>query len=183
MTTDLDVVGTKAPYYGSVAVAAMVRPVKKNTPVSISAIPLGSDSAEAAYAAHFHPAGRKNRDESRLARVMVINLHGYNTTVGGAGLEPVLNPPARMSRTYTFAVGGAGVKDGARVGVQRLLANGSDAITGITFDGWSYNWDLDHGKPVRLHNVTVGETVKVKGGQVSVDVPDSSAVMLSFGNC
>ncbi|GJN67409.1 glycoside hydrolase family 79 protein [Purpureocillium lilacinum] len=183
VTTDLDVVGTKAPYYGSVAVAAMVRPVKKNTPVSISAIPLGSDSAEAAYAAHFHPAGRKNRDESRLARVMVINLHGYNTTVGGAGLEPVLNPPARMSRTYTFAVGGAGVKDGARVGVQRLLANGSDAITGITFDGWSYNWDLDHGKPVRLHNVTVGETVKVKGGQVSVDVPDSSAVMLSFGNC
>ncbi|UNI24259.1 hypothetical protein JDV02_010022 [Purpureocillium takamizusanense] len=182
--TALDVVGTKAPYYGSVAVAAMVRPVKKKSSlVSISAITLGADSAEAAYAAHYHPVGRKSRDEARLARVMVINMHGYNTTVGGAGLEPLPNPPARTSRKYAFAVGGAGVRDGARVRVQRLLANGSDAITGITFDGWSYNWDLDRGKPVRLHNVTVGETVRVKGGQVSVDVPDSSAVLLSFGDC
>ncbi|KAL1998863.1 hypothetical protein VTN02DRAFT_5464 [Thermoascus thermophilus] len=43
--------------------------------------------------------------------------------------------------------------------VQRLLANGRHAITGITRDGWSYNYELDGGKPVRLDNVTVGETV------------------------
>lgn len=105
-------------------------------------------------------------------------MRGYNTTVDGQGLESVPNPPPRSSQQYTFAV--SGVRNGELVGVQRLLANGSDAITGITFDGWSYNYELDLGKPVRLHNVTVGETAVVRNGQVTVDVPDSSAVLLNF---
>lgn len=162
--------GTKAPYYGSIAVAAMVAPSNRH-PVRISPIPLSSDVREAAYAAH--------SSSGQLARVAVINMHAYNTTVDGAGLEPLPSPARRASRRYTFAV--EGVADGQTVRVQRLLANGSDAITGITHDGWSYNWDLDRGKPVRLHNVTVGETTRVRKGEVSVTVPDSSAVLLTFG--
>ena len=64
--------------------------------------------------------------------------------------------------------------------LKRLVANGSDAITGITWDGWSYNYELNNGKPVRLGNVTVGETVKVVSGKATVGVEDSSAVVLDL---
>lgn len=142
-------------------------------PVSISSIPLSSDSAEAAYAAHY-----THGHSDKLARIIVVNMHSYNTTVDGQGLEPVPHPPKRTSRKYTFAVDKA--HHSGTVQVQRLFANGSDAITGITFDGWSYNYELDEGKPVRLHNVTVREKTKVRNGEVTVEVPDSSAVLLSF---
>ena len=162
--------GTKAPYYGNIAVASMLSS-PSNSQVSIANITLGSDPEQAAYAAY---------SGSRLARIMVLNMHGYNTTVDGEGLVPLPTPaPERTVRNYTFAVGG-GVRDGSRVHVQRLLANGSDAITGITFDGWSYNWELQNGKPVRLHNVTVGETATVESGKVTVGLPDSSGALLSF---
>lgn len=65
--------------------------------------------------------------------------------------------------------------------MQRLLANGSDAITGITWDGLSYNWELKQGMAVELKNVTRGESLSLVGGRVSVKVEDSTAVMLSFG--
>ena len=61
------------------------------------------------------------------------------------------------------------------------MANGSDAITGITFDGWSYNYELQEGRPVRLGNVTVGERVVVEeGGVVTVKVADASGVVLDI---
>ena len=72
------------------------------------------------------------------------------------------------------------LKEGSTVPVQRLQAAGSDVRSGITFDGWSYNYELDQGRPVRLSNVTTGETVKVSGGKVSVVVENSEAVILSF---
>ena len=142
--------------------------------VSISNIILGSDVAESAYAAHY-----VNGHHSGLARIMVLNMHTYNTTEDGAGLDPLADPSPRPVRTYTFAVD-SDVRDGSKVQIQRLMANGSDAITGITFDGYSYNWDLKMGKPVRLSNVTIGETATVQNGKVSVDLPDSSGALLSF---
>jgi hypothetical protein len=61
------------------------------------------------------------------------------------------------------------------------MANGSDAVTGATFDGYSFNYELKNGKPVLLRNVTRGETVEVdRRGKLSVAVPDSSAVLVSF---
>lgn len=172
--TDLATKGTKPPYYGSIAVAAMTRRVSSRRPVRISSIPL-PDPQESAYAAHYDTSSGRNQ----LARLMVLNMRGYNTTVDGGGLDPLPNPPKRSVRSYTFGVDG--VRDGLKVNVHRLMANGSDAITGITYDGWSYNWELEQGKPVRLHNVTVGETATVRNGQVAIDVPDSSGVILSFG--
>jgi hypothetical protein len=148
-------------------------------PVSIFSVPLkDSTSAESVYAAHY--VTRTHRGSGSLARIMVINMNGYNTTVDGAGLQPVADPPKRGTKSYTFGL--EGVRDGVEVYLQRLLANGSDAITGCTFDGLSYNYDLDLGKPVRLHNVTVGEKVVVKDGAVTVDVPDSSALLLNIGS-
>ncbi|KUI70104.1 Beta-glucuronidase [Cytospora mali] len=165
-------IGTKPPYYGSIAVAAFLGNTV-DTPVSVASIPLSTD-AEAAYAAYSVASGV-------LLRTIVINMNGYNTTVDGSGLGEATDIPVRVSRTYTFDVTGGNLSAGDQVAVQRLYANGSDAITGITWDGWSYNYELDNGRPVRLDNVTVGEYVTVsENGTVNVSVPDSSAALLVF---
>ena len=130
---------------------------------------------QAAYAAYID-------NGTALARIMVLNLHGYNSTVNGAGIVPLAEAPPRPSLNYTFTItDGAGSQPGTRVGVRRLWASGSDAITGITWDGWSYNYELAGGRPVRLANVTVDETAVVSAnGSVAVSVPHSSAVLLDF---
>ena len=136
--------------------------------VSVSSVPMASDQ-EAAYAIY---------EKNKLKRLMVINLHGYNTTQDGAGVAPLPNPAPRPNRSFSFVAPASNKPVTAHV--QRLMANGSDAITGITFDGWSYNMELNNGKPVRLHNVTTGETVKSSKGVLTVQVPDSSAALLSL---
>lgn len=145
------------------------------TPPRIANIPL-NDTREAAYAAYVNSG-------KTLARILVVNLNAYNSTVDGIG--EVALPPAelepRPSKNFTFTVPDGNLRPGSAVGLRRLLANGSDAISGITFDGWSYNYELAHGRPVRLANVTVGETVTVDAqGAVTVAVQDSSAVILDF---
>ncbi|PWI75668.1 Glycoside hydrolase, catalytic core [Purpureocillium lilacinum] len=163
--TDKTAKGTKAPYYGSIAVAAALGDLTRGS-ISVSSVPMSSD-AEAAYAIY---------NKGSLKRLMVINMHGYNTTKDGAGVDPLPSPAPRPSRSFSFAV--EGLRRGAPVRVQRLMANGSDAITGVTFDSWSYNMELDNGKPVRLDNVTTGEVVRASRGVVTVQVPDSSAALL-----
>ncbi|ATY63601.1 Glycoside superfamily [Cordyceps militaris] len=158
--------GTKAPYYGNMAAAAALGNLTRGD-VTVASLPLASDT-EAAYAVY---------EGGRLRRLLAINMRGYNTTQDGAGIHPLPAPPPRQHRSYAFRVG---TDLPGPVGVQRLLANGSDAITGITFDGWSYNFELDNGRPVRQRNVTTGETLTVRGGLVAVHVPDSSAVLLNI---
>lgn len=60
------------------------------------------------------------------------------------------------------------------------MAGGSDAITGVTFDGYSYAHDLKEGKPVRLSNITVGEKATVKKGAVTVTLPASSGAIINL---
>lgn len=162
--TNRTTLGTKPPYYGQVATAAFLG----EKDVKVAQVPLEGGEREAAYAAY---------EDGRLARVMVINLDTYNTTSNGEGFEPLESPPERPSVDYTFSLPET---DAQSVSLHRLWANGSDALTGVTWDGWSYNYELDDGRPVRLGNVTVGETVEVRDGEVTVSVPHSSAVMLSF---
>lgn len=161
--TDLATKGTKAPYYGNIAVAAFLGDIKRAAP-SIVNLPLTSEE-ESAYAAYVH---------NKLARVMLINMMAYNATDYNSEYidhykRPVERYELQLSEAYR----------GRHIGLQRLMANGSDAITGITFDGYSYNYELANGRPVPQHNVTRGETVRVGwDGKVHVDVPRSSAVML-----
>jgi hypothetical protein len=152
-------IGTKPPYYGSIAVAAMLGDLTK-TNVSISNIPMASEF-ESAYAAYVN---------DQLARVADITLVEYNYTTG-AGTRPGV--------TYNISIPAA--YSGRTVGVQRLMANGSNAITGITWDGYSYNWELDEGRPVLLKNVTRGETVTVgQGGVLQVVLPYSSMAVVNL---
>ena len=154
--------GTKPPYYGSVAVAESLGDLTKGN-VSVAEINLPS-IYESAYATY---VGR------RLERIVVVQMREFNYTNNTSGAS-------RPSETYEFSLP-KGKCGGMEVGVRRLMANGSDAISGITFDGYSYNFELDDGKPVLLGNVTRGEVLKVgRDGLLSVDVPWSSAVLLDL---
>ncbi|KAI9693905.1 MAG: hypothetical protein M1822_003176 [Bathelium mastoideum] len=166
--TNVSSIGTKAPYYGNIAVAAFLGNVSGNTAnstaqnTSIANLPL-PNPMEAAYAAY---------SNSVLQRVMVINLQQYNYS--NASTEG-----PRPTTTYNFQVPES--CSGGNATVSRLMANGSDAITGITWNGYSYNYELQNGAPVLLNNVTVGESVLVgANGDLSVNVPHSSAAMVSL---
>lgn len=173
-------IGTKPPYYGNIAVAAFLGNTLAN-PVAVANIPLSSDF-ETAYVATSTSSNNNTQQQQQLLRALVINMHTYNTTANGTGLPPLLDPqPTRTARTYTFAV--PQLAPNTRVAVQRLSANGSDAITGITWDSWSYNYELARGMPVRLANVTssAAETLVVSENQtVAVTVPDAGAALLWF---
>lgn len=172
--TNTTTLGTKAPYvqsskswantntiryYGNIAVAASLGN-SSNSNVSVANIPLSSEF-ESAYAIY---------ENEQLSKVGIVNLVEYNYTGSTAGTRP--------SAQYTLSVP-SGYED-CTIRVQRLMANGSDAVTGISWDGTSYNCELDNGKPVLLPNVTRGETATISNGQVIVDVPYSSFALLSF---
>lgn len=166
VNTNRTTIGTKAPYYGNVMVAAMLHGGEggEKDDVQIANLPLKRDT-EAAYAAYVNGG---------LARIAVINLVEFNytgsTTTGSS---------QRPNASYVFQVPSSAA--GTTVSVQRLIANGSDAITGVTWDGLSYNYELNNGKPVRLANITAGETVSVsRDGTVSIEVPYSSAALLTW---
>ncbi|CCC05997.1 unnamed protein product [Sordaria macrospora k-hell] len=172
-------IGTKAPYYGNIAVASFLAPPLPSSPAysssssqaTVKHLPIPSTPFLSAYAAYH---------STTLSRLIFLNMNSYNTTASGEGLVPL--PPTslvpRPSVTFNFTLPAAYFKGKKEVVVKRLMANGSDAITGITWDAWSYNWELDEGKPVRLANVTrrseserawVGEGVS-DGGKVGLGV-------------
>lgn len=158
--TEKTAVGTKPPYYGNIFVAEMVR---GGSNVQITNLPLSSSSStEGAYAAYVN---------GKLARIAVVNLVEYNYT----STDHLATK--RPSALYTFQV----PSGTPSISVRRLIANGSDAITGITWDGYSYNYELDGGRPVRLANVTINEKERVdRDGLVSIDIPYSSAAILTI---
>lgn len=165
--TNITSKGTKAPYYGNIAVAAFLGDLTKSAP-SVVNLPLPSEQ-ESAYATYMH---------GKLAKLIVINLMEYNATAGNNYTNEYPRPIVR----YHFKLPAEHHGKRGKVQLQRLMANGSDAITGVTFDGYSYNHELDHGRPVMLHNMTSGETGDVgEDGAMFVDVPRSSAVIIDLG--
>lgn len=164
-------IGTKPPYYGNIAVSAILGDLVSHN-ISIANVPL-PDAREAAYLAY---------EDGRLARLAVINMVQYNYTINGTTPGTTIpNPMARPNETYTFTLEGLSGGSDMMAGVTRLFANGSDAITGVTWDGYSYNYELDEGRPVILGNVTRGEFVDVNAnGSVTINVPFSSVAVLNF---
>nr|OQO23824.1 hypothetical protein B0A51_08146 [Rachicladosporium sp. CCFEE 5018] len=156
---------TKAPFYGNIALSAFLGDLTKPR-ARPQIVDLGLPNYyEAAYASYVR---------GKLAKLIVINMNAYNATATNVGF---ITNYTRLVEKYSFQLP-RGVKS---VGLQRLLANGSDAITGVTFDGFSFAQELGHGKPVKLANTTRGETVRVsRSGMVEVSLLRSSAVILSF---
>lgn len=164
VTTPNTSISTLPPYYGNIATAAMLGNITSGVP-TIVAIDLDS-ALDSAYAAYVNGA---------LKRIAVTNLREWNSSATN-NVSFAAQGSTRPSRSYTFAL----PVQVADVKVQRLAANGSDARTGITWDGWSYDYELDEGKGVRMANVTVGETIAVENGRVKVELEDSSAAVLNL---
>ncbi|KAJ5917815.1 hypothetical protein N7454_010190 [Penicillium verhagenii] len=166
--TNKTTLGTKAPYYGNVMVAAMLDggDSSSSTNIQVVNLPLTKDT-DAAYATYI---------DGQLARIAVLNMQEYNTTGS-------TDSGSRPTATYSFRVPvSSGAGGSARsLSVHRLMANGSDAISGITWDGWSYNYELAGGAPVRLDNITVGETVPLlESGIVELKLPFSSGAIVNL---
>jgi hypothetical protein len=163
--TNITSKGTKAPYYGNIAVASFLGDLtdKAKLPRIVN-IPLASE-CESAYASYV---------SGRLAKLVVINMNEYNATAGNNLTDDYPRPIEEYAFQLPRGVYG-------KFGLQRLLANGSDAITGVTFDGYSYNYELDNGLPVLQGNVSGGETVKVgRTGRLRLGVERSSAVVVDL---
>lgn len=163
--TNKTTVGTKAPYYGNVMVAAMLNKENDSDEVQVVNLPTSAET-DAAYAAYVN---------GHLSRIAVVNMQQFNYTDEETGATSQLSE--RRSTKYSFRIPQGSASS---LSVQRLMANGSDAITGITWDGWSYNYELDNGKPVRQLNATVGESVAVKKGVVEIELPYSSGAVLNL---
>ncbi len=108
--------GTKAPYYGNIAVAAFLGDIVTDTP-SIVNLPL-VDVEESAYAAY---------TGGELDRVIVINMMEYNATEGNQNIDHYTRPIER----YEFQVP---KRYHGKADVQWLMANGSDAVCFILFE-------------------------------------------------
>ncbi|KAJ5538578.1 hypothetical protein N7494_008057 [Penicillium frequentans] len=165
VATNKTTIGTKAPYYGNIMVAAMLGGDSDNDnsdDIRVVNLPLAKDT-EAAYATYIG---------GKIARIAVLNMQEYNYT--GASTSAT-----RPTASYSFHLPDFSAKS---LSVHRLMANGSDAITGISWDGWSYNYELKGGAPVRLSNITVGETVSVdaNSGVVELKLPYSSGAILNL---
>jgi hypothetical protein len=143
---------TRPPYYGQIMVASALG---RSDDARIVHVPLAEDT-ESAYAIY-------NGDD--LSKLVVLNLQAFNQTSGQS---------ARPTREYKFQVPG----HARRARVERLMAPGSDATDGITFGGVSYDYDLRAGRPVNVDPAT--EMARIRNGVVSVELPDSSAVLLTF---
>lgn len=107
-----------------------------NGTTQVKQLPLSSET-EAAYATCKNDV---------LHSIMVVNMAPYDYSPSA--------PQARPEKKYSFQVptscAGIGI-------VQRLLANGSNAITGMTWNGLSCNYELQERKPVLLGNVMKDE--------------------------
>lgn len=133
------------------------RMVGKASKTQILNIPLQGDT-ESAYAAY---------DDGRLSRLAVLNLAASPASSGN-----------RTSKNYVF-----NVPYSCWYGrVERLIAPGSDSTSNVTFGGVSYDYSLNGGKPVLLPG-HFSEVASLAKGQLSIDVPASSAVVIDLIGC
>lgn len=186
-------IGTKAPYYGNVAVARFLGNGGGGAEagagnVSVAEINLTGSGDESgggiyhsAYAAYLN---------GRLARLAIVQMRAFNYSSPSSS-----SSQSRPTETFSFQLANSGADANTQQAVksitaERLLANGSDAITGVTFGGYSFNYELEMGRPVLLKNVSAVEDVVVRAapggasggdaGAFDVEVPWSSAVVLEF---
>ena len=108
-----------------------------------------------------------------LTRLLVVDLHTYNTTANN-----FTTPFARPKDMHMFRVPSSCQGEG---NVKRLMAEGSDATAGITWDGYSFDYEVGEGRPVKMANITRGEKLSVDGdGLLGVQVPWSSVAVVEL---
>lgn len=157
--TNRSVKATKPAFYGNVASADFVgRSRGKLRVMEIDLKNGGLAEEEAVYAAFVDDA---------LERLAIVNLGQWNAT----------QEEQRPNVQYEFQTSGHAKE--ARV--KRLIADGTDSYSGVTYGGYSYNWELENGRPVRLDNVTDVEIVPIgTDGRLVIKVPQASAAIITL---
>jgi hypothetical protein len=157
--TNRSVKATKPAFYGNIATADFVgRTSGELRVMELDLITGNAAEEQAAYVAFV---------DEVVERLAVVNLRQWNAT----------ESEQRPEQQYEFQTFG-GMKE-ARV--KRLIASGSDVYSGVTYGGFSYNWELNNGKPVRLNNVTDVEIVSIGAdGRLVFKVPASSAAIVTL---
>ncbi|EQB45829.1 hypothetical protein CGLO_15245 [Colletotrichum gloeosporioides Cg-14] len=161
-------IGTKAPYYGNLATAAILGRLGKDK-VQVANLPATGNGAESVYGIYH---------SGKLAKVAILNMAEYNFTASGNATETELNKFKRSNHSFSINLDSS--FNGKTATVLRLIAPGADSITGITWDGYTFNYDVDNGKAARVSTVTVGEEVAVSDGKATLSIADSSAVVVEF---
>ena len=156
-------------YYGNIAAASALGnfTLDSKAPRVIELDIPGADEFEAAYAIY--------QQGKTLSRIVVINLHQFNGTT---------NASQRANRAYTFDLPSSTngstpfSQNGFTVPIARLVAAGVDSKDGVTYNGYSYQYNLAQGKAAKVKNSP--EVATVLNGHVQISLLDSSAVVLDF---
>jgi hypothetical protein len=145
---------THPPYYGKLAAASFLG---ASAGVSVMELALpGASPFESAYAAYDTRGGS-------LRRLAVVNMREFNST----------ETSPRPARDYCFHVAPSSCWT-----VRRLTAAGSDVTTGVTFNGYAYEFDtLGVASQV---NATVEVLSAAPDGTLQLSLQDSEAAVLSL---
>jgi Glycosyl hydrolase family 79 C-terminal beta domain len=144
---------TLPPYYGKLAAATFLA---DSANIQVKIIPLGGnpdfDSGYGAYTGH------------QLERIALLNLREYDSN----------SATLRGKQEYTVKVQPFQIWL-----VQRLTAAGAHDVTGVTYNGYAYEY-ASLGKPVRVQGTSTDEVVIADGhGNLHVTVADSEAVVIT----
>ncbi|KAJ5098927.1 hypothetical protein N7532_005928 [Penicillium argentinense] len=110
--------------------------------------------------------------------VRVMNIPLKEDTEAAYAIYDAESPGKIVAGSSLQGVSVQGSGHHRHIRVERLIAPGSDSTTNVTFGGVSYDYELKHGKPVTVNHEK--EVLEVRDGVVSVEIPASSAVLLSF---
>ncbi|KAF2098183.1 family 79 glycoside hydrolase [Rhizodiscina lignyota] len=144
---------TKPPYYGNIFVA---RFIGSSNNTQIMNYPLDGES-NVAYAAY---------DGGKLARMAFLNMDIYNLTASAGAPKP--------SNTFVFNAPSWATS----AEVTKLTAPEATSNTTITFGGYSYDYNLAKGRPVKVSNGT--SMIMPNNGVFSVEVAASEAVIVAL---
>lgn len=152
LTNSAGDVGTRAPYYGELAAATFLGDSSKVVvqELSLSSNETGVESAYAAYV------------QGDLVRLAILNMREYNSTAK----EP------RSSQNYSFKV-----DRGTSWTIKTLAAPGSNVTTGVTFNGYAYEYNT-LGTGVKVDGRATDQRVRAdSNGTLSITVQDSEAII------
>ena len=157
ISTSKDTQGVKAPYYGLIAAATFLGDLN-NANVHVVEIRLSDGVQSSGYAAY---------DNGLLSRLALIQMTAWNVTQ--TGTRPTQVVTLKFPSGYTSK----------QVCIARLLASGSDAISGVTFGNTSF--DSPSGEPVIMNTSNGVEVAAIgAGGLLVVELPWSSAAIIMF---
>jgi hypothetical protein len=157
---------TKPPYYANMFIARFLGDSGKTQLAQY--LLEDADENNVAYAAY---------EENQLKRVALLNMQEYNATSSGSGSGSKREADHYVPRPYTtFKFPSPKGVEWAKV--TKLWAPEAQANQTVTFDGYSYAYELAKGKPVKVRNDE--SYVRAEKGQFSVDVEATGAVIVTL---